>query len=62
MFFNSEKVKIITIMLTHNRSIYFLTVILRKCYIFYEVLYVYVINQPLIIFKNRLIFIIFIID
>ena len=62
MFFNSEKVKIITIMLTHNRSIYFLTVILRKCYIFYEVLYVYVINQPLIIFKNRFIYIICIVN
>ncbi len=60
MFFNSEKVKIITIMLTHNRSIYFLTVILRKCYIFYEVLYV--INQPLIIFKNRFIYIICIVN
>lgn len=62
MFFNSEKVKIITIMLTHNRSIYFLTIILRKCYIFYEVLYVYVINQPLIIFKNRFIYIICIVN
>ena len=62
MFFNSEKVKIITIMLTHNKSIYFLTIILRKCYIFYEVLYVYVINQPLIIFKNRFIYIICIVN